>query len=127
MNKGFGSSSCNQSFDPSKQRRVIADLKQHRDRILGLAWLGYLKSGAGAILFKPIKNGASIDYIQRSSISDDEVCQMIDHHDPQLSAIVLYSHGDSYTIVTLSGPKSPLECYECLPTELLDHQQESQP
>lgn len=78
MNKGFGSSSCNQPSKRSKQRQVIVDLKQHRDRILDLAWLGYLNSGSGAILFKPATNTATIDYIQRTRILDVEVHQLID-------------------------------------------------
>ncbi|MBD2093375.1 hypothetical protein H6F67_26370 [Microcoleus sp. FACHB-1515] len=123
MNKGFGSSSCNQPSKWSKQRQVIANLKQHRDRILGLAWLGYLKGGTGAILYTPIKDGGNIDYIQRSRIDDAEVRQMLDQNNPQRAAVVLYSHGNSYTIVTLLGPKSPPECYVELPAELRNRQQ----
>lgn len=96
-------------------------MKQYRDRVLGLAWLGYLNQGSGAIRLIKTRDGETIDYIPRRLINYVEVGKIVDENNPEFAAVVLYGQDDRYTILTLSGPKTPPECYADLPDELNAH------
>jgi len=117
MAKGFGF----KLRKPSKERRrqqAFENLKQCRNKILGLAWQGQMMYGPGVIHFQEAEDGGNIGYLQRQSISDPEVLQVLDRNDPRLSAVVLYDYSGWYDVLTLSGPQKPPECYDELPAHL---------
>lgn len=66
MSKGFGVR--RNPFDRHKQQ--VKHLKQRRDRVLGLAWLGYLSQAIGAVRLTKTRDGKTIDYIPRRLIDD---------------------------------------------------------
>lgn len=95
----------------SKQNQAITTLKYYRDKILGLAWLGYLQYGIGAIGFREIDNKGEIIYIPRNQLFDEDVCRVVEQNDPTRTTVVLHDYGTWCNIVTLAGPKSPQMCY----------------
>lgn len=117
MSKGFGSSQQQSNSFRQQRQRAFTNLKQHRDRILGLAWMGYCQQGAGAICLQAADAVGRIDYVPLRQIADREVLQVVEQNDPTLAAVVLYDYGNRYDILTLSGPHKPPECYDKLPPQ----------
>ncbi len=115
MSKGFGSNQRQSNSPKQKRQRAFALLKQHRDLILGMAWLGYCQHGVGAICFQELGEQSKIDYVPLNQIADREVLQLVERNDPTLAAVVLYDYGDHFDVLTLSGPHKPQDCYEKLP------------
>lgn len=99
-------------------QQIFQNLTQHRDTILGLAWLGYRKYGLGIIHFKEKSLQDKINYIPRSEVSDQAILRLIDQYDPTLGAVVLYDCGIQCNILTLTGSKHSVECCELLPDHL---------
>lgn len=101
---------------------VMRKLARYCDRILALSWKGYRHYGPGAAVYTDMDDGPEIAYIERDRLSDPDCVAAINNNRPELSAIVLYYDGNdydnsSYTICTLTGPKSPPECYALLDME----------
>jgi hypothetical protein len=117
MAKGFGAKR-RKLFKEHRRKQAFENLKRYRNKILGLAWQGQIMYGDGVIHFQETEDGGNIGYLQRQSISDPEVLQVLDGNDPQLAAVVLYDYSGWFDILTLSGPQKPPECYDKLPAHL---------
>lgn len=97
-------------------QEVLDNLTKFCDRILALAWEGYMQYGVGAIIYTEKRSGPEIAYIERNHLSDPDCHRAIDNNNPEKSAIVLYYYDESYdtgnySIFILTGPTSPPDCY----------------
>ncbi|WP_081972596.1 helix-turn-helix domain-containing protein [Leptolyngbya sp. KIOST-1] len=95
---------------------ALQRLTQHYQTILALAWRGYMEYGPGAVVFTDLDDGPKLAFIERQNLTDRNCLDAIDQLDPKLSAVVLYYETLDYTssdydLLTLTGPKSPPECF----------------
>jgi putative transcriptional regulator len=97
-------------------RRALQSLAQFHDQILALSWKGYRQFGPGAVTYINQPDGPEIGYLERDRLPDAECFRVVNATRPEHSAIVLYFYGNdydtsNYSLFTLSGPKSPPDCY----------------
>lgn len=95
---------------------TLQRLTQYYHPILALAWQGYMEFGLGAVVFTDLDSGSKLAFIERQNLTDRSCLEAIDQNDPEASAVVLYYKSldyssSDYTLLTLTGPKSPLECF----------------
>lgn len=95
---------------------TLQRLTEYYQPILALAWQGYREYGLGAVVFTDLAQGPKLSYIERHNLSDRYCLNAIDQHNPNMSAVVLYYKSSDYaasdyTVMTLTGPKSPPECF----------------
>ncbi len=100
-------------------QRSLGSLTQFCDQIMALSWKGYKYYGPGAVVYTDKPTGPEIAYVERNVLSDPECLVAISHNRPEMAAVVLYYYDDNYdagnyTIFTLTGTKSPPECYALL-------------
>jgi DNA-binding Xre family transcriptional regulator len=95
---------------------ALQRLTQYYQPILSLAWQGYMEYGLGAVVFTDLDGGPKLAFIERQNLTDRNCLEAIDQNDPEASAVVLYYKSldyssPDYTLLTLTGPKSPPECF----------------
>ncbi|PSR17297.1 hypothetical protein C8255_13390 [filamentous cyanobacterium CCP3] len=95
---------------------TLQQVTQHYQAILALAWQGYMEYGDGAVVFTDLEGGPKLAFIERQNLADRNCLEAVDRNDPELSAVVLYYKdldysSSDYTLLTLTGPKSPPECF----------------
>jgi DNA-binding Xre family transcriptional regulator len=95
---------------------TLQRITQYYQPILALAWQGYREYGVGAVVFTDLANGPKLSFIERQNLTDRNCLDAIDQNDPELSAVVLYYESpdyssSDYTLLTLTGPKTPPECF----------------
>jgi putative transcriptional regulator len=97
-------------------RSALQRLTQYYQPILALAWQGYREFGPGAVVFTDLEPGPKLAYVERLDLSDRSCLEAVDQNDPEVSAVVLYYKDQDYssadyTLLTLTGPKTPPECF----------------
>lgn len=95
---------------------VFKTIAQFCDQILALSWQGYKHYGPGAVLYINKEDGPEIAYLEQDQLPSLEHRQIVAQNRPELAAVVLYYYSsdydvDDYDIFTLTGSKSPPECY----------------
>jgi putative transcriptional regulator len=95
---------------------TLQRLTQYYQPILALAWQGYMEFGLGAVVFTDLDSGPKLSFVERQNLSDRSCLEAIDQNDPETSAVLLYYKSldyssSNYTLLTLTGPKSPPECF----------------
>lgn len=95
---------------------VFQAIAQYCDQALALAWLGYRQYGPGAVIYIQKADGPEIAYIESDKLPDPEAQAVIAQNQPTEAAVLLFYYSDDYDsgdydVFTLSGPKSPPECY----------------
>ena len=97
-------------------RSALQRLTQYYQPILALAWQGYREFGSGAVVFTDLEGGPKLAYVERLNLTDRSCLEAVDQNDPEVSAVVLYYKDQDYasadyTLLTLTGPKTPPECF----------------
>ncbi len=97
-------------------RSALQRLTQYYQSVLALAWQGYREFGPGAVIFTDLEGGPKLAYVERLNLTDQSCLEAVDHNDPEISAVVLYYRNPDYssadyTLLTLTGPKTPPECF----------------
>ena len=97
-------------------QEVFRTLAKFCDQVLALSWQGYKQYGLGAVIYINKEDGPEIAYIEQDKLPDPNSRYVIAQNRPEVSAVVLYYYGsdydlDDYDVFTLTGPKSPPECY----------------
>lgn len=105
-------------WEPSPQG-ALKKLAKYCDKILALSWRGYKHYGPGAVVYTDQLEGPEIAYVERSNLSDPDCLIAVNNNRPEISAVVLFYYGGdydegNYKVFTLTGPKSPPECYASL-------------
>lgn len=95
---------------------ALQRLTRYYQSILALAWQGYLEYGPGAVIFTDLEAGPKLAFIEQQNLVDANCIKAIDQTDPEVSAVVLYYKdadysSTDYSILTLTGPKTPPECF----------------
>jgi DNA-binding Xre family transcriptional regulator len=95
---------------------TLQRLTQYYQAILALSWQGYVEYGLGAVVFTDLDGGPKLAFIERQNLTDRTCLEAIDQNDPEASAVLLYYKDQDYsspdyTLLTLTGPKSPPECF----------------
>lgn len=101
---------------PSQTLKRLTDFYQ---QILALSWQGRKLYGPGAVIFSDLGDGPQIAYVEKDKLSDPNCQYVIDQNRFDLSAVVLYYDDDdyetdNYELLTLTGPKTPPECFAAL-------------
>lgn len=102
-------------------KQALQRLTQFYQQVLALAWQGYKEFGPGAVIFTDLEEGPRLAYLEKDKLSNPNCHYVIEKSRPEVSAVVLYYRTDDYStsdyeILTLTGPKSPPECYALLKT-----------
>jgi putative transcriptional regulator len=95
---------------------TLKSVVRHYYSILALSWRGYVEYGRGAVVFTDLSDGPKLAYVEREGLEDIDCINAIDRNNPETSAVVLYYEGldystGNYSVLILTGPKSPPECF----------------